>query len=258
MSPTRPAPMRMTSVPPAFASASQSTSAAPLGGILVAGHNREMRRRPAVCHGDSGVRRRADGAGDAGHDLERHTGRRQRLGLLAATPEHERVATLEPDDGAPGTPVLDEERVDVGLLDLGPAGRLPDVDALGVGRRELQQRRVHEPVVDDDVGAAEHLGAAHGEQSRVTGPRPHEEHGHISIVARRARRRARGARLPRRRGGGPPRRRPRQDRGRRRSARNEIRPSSDPSSASSRSPPSPSASASAPHGRLQPPPSSAR
>ena len=35
-----------------------------------------------------------------GHDLERHAGGGERLGLLAAAPEHERVAALEPHDAS--------------------------------------------------------------------------------------------------------------------------------------------------------------
>ena len=45
---------------------------------------------------DAGVGRRGDGGGHAGHDDERHAGGDQRLGLLAAAAEDERIAALEP------------------------------------------------------------------------------------------------------------------------------------------------------------------
>ena len=75
---------------------------------------------------DPGVGGRGDPGGDAGDDLELDPGRGQRLGLLAAAAEDERVAALEPDDAAPGPGALDHQR-----LDLAPArsrrrpGRLP-------------------------------------------------------------------------------------------------------------------------------------
>ena len=66
--------------------------------VLVAGDDGERRRQAAVGHGDAGVGGHRDRRGDAGHDLERHAGREQRGGLLAAAGEHERVAALEPHD----------------------------------------------------------------------------------------------------------------------------------------------------------------
>ena len=57
---------------------------------------------------DPGVGRRGDARGHAGHDLERRRrARAQRLRLLAAAAEDERVAALEAHDGAPGRRVLD-------------------------------------------------------------------------------------------------------------------------------------------------------
>ena len=57
--------------------------------------------------GDAAVRDRdareagtATADAHAGHDLEGHPGRGQRLGLLAAPAEHERIAALEPHDPA--------------------------------------------------------------------------------------------------------------------------------------------------------------
>ena len=53
----------------------------------------------------------------------------------------------------PASAVLDERRVDAVLVHRDPARCLPDVDPLGAGRREVEQRRVREPVEDHDVGA---------------------------------------------------------------------------------------------------------
>ena len=69
-----------------------------LRGIFVAGDDGERRREPAVRHRDARVRGRGDGRRDAGDDLERDAGGGQRLRLLAAAAEDERVAALQPHD----------------------------------------------------------------------------------------------------------------------------------------------------------------
>ena len=66
-----------------------------LGGILVRRHERDRRGLVAVRDRDAGVGGRGDARGHARHDLEAHARLGQRLGLLAAAAEHERVAALQ-------------------------------------------------------------------------------------------------------------------------------------------------------------------
>ena len=56
--------------------------------------------------------------------LERDTRGRQRLRLLAPSPEHERIAALEPHDGLPGARQHDQQLVDGRLLHRRPPRRL--------------------------------------------------------------------------------------------------------------------------------------
>ena len=104
-----------------------------LGRVLVAGDHGEVRRHAAVGDRDAGVRRRPDGAGDAGDDLERDPGGGQGLGLLAAAAEHERIAALEAHDAAGATPGLDEHLVDLLLGEVDLPGCLARGDELGAG-----------------------------------------------------------------------------------------------------------------------------
>ena len=84
-------------------------------------------------HRDPRVRRGGDAGGYPGHDLEVDSGRGQRLGLLAAAAEDERIAALEPHHAPPRPRPVDQQRLDVVLLDGVVAGALADVDELGVG-----------------------------------------------------------------------------------------------------------------------------
>ncbi len=60
----------------------------------------------------------------------------------------------------------------------GPPGVLPTSIEFRAGRRQLEQVGDRQPVVDDDVGGGEHLGAANGQQTRVTGSGTNEVDGH--------------------------------------------------------------------------------
>ena len=71
-----------------------------LAGILVRRHEGDRRGHVAMGDRDAGVGGRRHTGGHAGHDLERHAGLDQRLRLLAAAAEDERVAALEAHDGA--------------------------------------------------------------------------------------------------------------------------------------------------------------
>jgi hypothetical protein len=117
-----------------------------------------------------------DRAGDSRHDLDRDTGRQAGLDLLAAAAEHERVATLEPDDGPPRLGVFDEQRVDR-LLRREPAARdLPHVDDLDVRAQPLERGQRSQPVDHDDISLGEALDAAERDQPRVTGAPSNQDH----------------------------------------------------------------------------------
>src|SRR5262249_59906518 len=93
----------------------------------------------AMRGGDPGIGERADRRGHARHHLERDAGCAQRLRLLGATPEDERVSVLEPHDGLSGTRPLDEQLLDVPLPEpLALAMWTSDRDHLGVPPRPFQ------------------------------------------------------------------------------------------------------------------------
>ena len=178
----RPTPMRMTIVPPSRATVSQSSSP-PLSGSSWPVMTVNERRRVAHRDRDAGVGGGGDGRRDAGHDLEGHAGREQGAGLLAAAGEHERIAALEAHDLLAPPAALDQQRVDLrpGASWPGP-GALPTLMRSAPRRRQVEQAGDREPVVDDDVGAAEHLGAPHGQQPGITGSGTHQVDGHRSSL----------------------------------------------------------------------------
>ena len=91
---------------------------------------------------DPGVGGGGDAGGDAGDDLEGDARRRQRLGLLAAAAEDERVAALEPDDDLPLPRALDQQLRSISSWGtLAVARFLADVEQLGVRRAPRPVRR---------------------------------------------------------------------------------------------------------------------
>ena len=138
----------------------------------MAGDERDERAVLAMGERHARERRPRNRRSDARHHLELDTSARERLGFLAAAAEDKRIATLEPHDDAPLARVLDQHRVQVGLLDtLVRSAAFARVDQLGFGRREPQQFRAYEVVVDDDVGAAKNICTAHRDQIGSAGPR---------------------------------------------------------------------------------------
>ena len=175
--------MYTTSVPGNAASASQSSARLGLRRVLVAGHERDRAGAVAVRHRDPRVRGGGDARGHPGHDLERDPGRAQRLGLLAAAAEHERIAALQPHDLAPGGAVLDQQP-----LDLAPAastGRRPPCrrrSARASGARAVERGRRDQPVVDDHVGGRDQLERASGQQPGIAGAGADQVDGHAGCA----------------------------------------------------------------------------
>ena len=142
--------------------------------------------------GNAGVRRRRDGGADARDDLEWYAGGRERLGLLAAATEHERVAALEPDHAAATLGVHHEQRVDALLRQRMIAAGLAGKDAARA-RRLGEQPRIDEPVIDDDLRAPQQRESANGHEAWIAGPRPDERdhaYPHAATCSRARRRRA--------------------------------------------------------------------
>ena len=154
-----------------------------LRGILVAGHDGEVRREAAVGDRDSCVGGCRDRAGDTGHDFERNARVDEHLGLFAAAAEHERVAALEPHHGRSGLTVLDQRCVDPVLIHGHAARRLPDVDAQRAGRCEIEERRMREPVVHHNVGPRQQLRTPNRDQPGVARPGTDEIDGHAGTPA---------------------------------------------------------------------------
>ncbi len=87
----------------------------------------------------------------AGHHLEGDPLLVEEERLFAAAIEEERVALLQPRHDPAVARLLGEQEAD-GILIGGLTGRPPDVDALGLARRQIEHPRVHRAVVNHHVG----------------------------------------------------------------------------------------------------------
>ena len=134
----------------------------------------------AMGERDAGVGGDAEGRGDAGHDLERDAGIGQGFGFFAAAAEDEGVAAFEADYGESAARAVDEHAADFVLREFVGGFFLADVDALGVGRGEIEEGGVGEVIVEDGVGLLEDAAAFDGEELRVSGAGADEVdlHGH--------------------------------------------------------------------------------
>ena len=122
--------------------------------------------------------------------------RGQRLGLFAAAPEDERVPTLEPDHPFARLGETDEHRINVGLAVWVATQARAREHEFDLRSRLVEQRFVHQPVVDHDIGGPEHFQTLHRDKAWVAGtranevhlPRSHERPAKISAAPRSERR----------------------------------------------------------------------
>ncbi len=140
-----------------------------VGRLVVAGDDQKARRQPAVGDGDARQRGGRHRRRQARDDLERDPGARQRQRFLAAAPEHEGVAALEPHDAQPAARVPDQQPVEDVLRDRLPAGALADEEPARV-RRVDAHLFGRERVVEDQVGLGQPPRAAHRDQVGAARP----------------------------------------------------------------------------------------
>ena len=133
--------------------------------------------------GDAGGARGGDGARQARHHLVVDTGGVERLGLLGAAPEDERIAALEAHDELARQAVLDEAGVGLRLRHRDLPGRLAGVDQQAVRARLERQLIAGQAVEDEHVGAAHEIEAADGDQPGIAGAGADEVDGHAAPSA---------------------------------------------------------------------------
>src|SRR3546814_11478652 len=90
--------------------------------------------------------------------------------LLATAPKHERIAALEPHHAAPGTRVLQHQRVNRRLRDAGLAGASTGFDQIGLAARQFPHRQLEHRVGTEHVSSLKSPMRAEWYKARVTRP----------------------------------------------------------------------------------------
>ena len=133
--------------------------------VFVPAHERHAVAAARIGERDAGIARRADRGRDARHDLERDAVLVQEQRFLTAAIEQERIAPLQPRDDLAFARFFHEQVVDGFLVERLRRAE-PDVDLLGFLPRIAEQSRVHEMVVEHDVGGGEVARAACADETR--------------------------------------------------------------------------------------------
>ncbi len=155
----------------------------------MARHHGDRGGQTSVGHRHAGGRRYRHRRGDTRHDLPADSRAPERLNLLAAPPEHEGIATLQPHHRLASPAALHEQGIDLGLAPRParrrrhsgcdrPARALPRVDPFGPRGGKLQDRRVDQAVVNHDVGDRQELGSPAGQEPGVPRAGAHQVDGH--------------------------------------------------------------------------------
>ena len=128
----------------------------------------------AVRQRDAGVGGATQPRRHAGNHLEVDAELAQGLDFLAAPPEDEGVAALQPHHPSPSLGAGQQHRVDFGLPDAVEGSPLADIDALGVAAAARQDGRRHQVVVIDDVRPLQCVQRLQREEVRITRSGAHE------------------------------------------------------------------------------------
>ena len=120
-------------------------------------------------HRNPRIGRHGQRRGHSGHLLKGNAVFFQKFQLLAASPEQERVAALQPHNLFALQSLFQQNPVDFLLGHRVIAGLLAYVDFLGSFRNQAQNFRANQPVVDHHLRPAKNLQSFPGEQPRVAG-----------------------------------------------------------------------------------------
>src|SRR5690348_453481 len=128
---------------------------------------RYRRRMFTMRQRDAAISRQSQRRGYARYDLERNPRSRQRFHLLAAPPEDERIAALEPHHRLAAPRALDQHSGDLFLSRFMRRALLADVHPLGMRGRQVQQAFARQVIVEDGIGALQNLAALDGNESGI-------------------------------------------------------------------------------------------
>jgi hypothetical protein len=108
--------------------------------------------------------------GDPRHDADRHARLHQRLPLLAAAPEDERIAPLQPQHPFACQRQLDQPQRDVALLRARLAAALARVFHLRIRTRPAKNAFIDQRVVDDHISLTQRVQRVQRHQPRIARP----------------------------------------------------------------------------------------
>ena len=111
----------------------------------------------------------ANRSGNAGDNLRVDTARAAGFDFLAATPENERIATLEPHDQMPGLRLFNEDGIDLFLRHRMAAALLGDRNHPRGGIGQPQHCRIDQPVMHDNISAGERIRRLKRQKARIAG-----------------------------------------------------------------------------------------
>jgi hypothetical protein len=127
-----------------------------------------------MSDGDSGIRRYRHCCSDSRHNLKVHPGSCHGFRLFPASAEHKRIAAFQPDHEFPCSGSLDEELIDFGLVLVPPSPPPAYINPFCGSRNVLQQGRIGQVIVQDDLGTLKAFFPFKGDQAWIARPSPYE------------------------------------------------------------------------------------
>jgi hypothetical protein len=143
--------------------------------ILATAHQRHGVRGLRMADRDAGICRHGETSRNSRNDFERNPMFRQDACFFRPTIEHEWIAPFEARDHLAGGHVFGDQQADClgcGLVRIG----MPDVDQFGITSGVCEQPCGNARVMNHDVGGAQALDPANGDQARISGASADQVH----------------------------------------------------------------------------------
>jgi hypothetical protein len=147
-----------------------------LGGILMAGDHGHCGGQGTMRYRNARVGWDGDSGRHARHDFERHSSRRNGFGFFSASPEDEGISALQSHHDLPRLCTLDQQLIDFRLVLVPAAPPSSHINPLRVRGRMVQQHRICEVIVQDDIGLLKAFLALDRQQPWVSGTCTHQIH----------------------------------------------------------------------------------
>src|SRR5262245_27362807 len=150
------------------------------------GHDRHCRGHRTMSDGNSCIGRYRHGSGYTRHNLEIDSCSRHGFCFFPSSTKYKRIAALQSNDNFPGSCTINEETIDFSLVLISTPPPTTYIDPFCSSRNIVQQGRIGQVIVQDDLSTLKAFFPFDGDQAWLTWSRSYKAYLSTSRSCRHA------------------------------------------------------------------------